>query len=45
MDNLFLAKSYPSQITLSQHTNEMLKLVDELRQCFPEILSDKEWIY
>ena len=43
MDNLFLAKSYPSQITLSQHTNEMLKLVDELRQCFPEILSDKEW--
>jgi len=43
MDNLFLAKSYPSPITISQHTVEMLKLVNELRQGFPEILTEKEW--
>lgn len=43
MDNLFLAKSYPNPISISQHTAEMLKLVDELKQAFPEILTEKDW--
>ena len=43
MDNMFLAKSYPSPITISRHTEEMLKLVKELKQALPEILTGKEW--
>ncbi|AGC68637.1 CRISPR-associated helicase Cas3 /CRISPR-associated endonuclease Cas3-HD [Thermoclostridium stercorarium subsp. stercorarium DSM 8532] len=43
MGNLFLAKSDFNHVTIYQHTVEMLKLFEELKSAFPDILTQKEW--
>lgn len=44
MANAYLAKSYPDEKTIREHTEDLLRQYDLLKESYPDILSETEWM-